>query len=463
MRDTIFISHATPEENAFTRWLGSKLELAGFKVWFDLDRLKGGDLFWPKIEAAIRHDTFRFLAVVSTVSVTKAGVQDEWALAATVEKSFPGFVIPIRIDGFDFSQLPITIHRKNVIDFHRGWHHGLASLTDTLDDAQAPRSAVSDPAVIRQWLPEHKDGAILRRESPESLDSTWLRVLSLPPSIETARILGPQRNIPVTQENRAIPWFQFEDRIVGFAKSADLVELMSKSAMLKEAGAVDTQSFIESGSTMGAQPIHWTDVRRRVVNLMRQAWELAMEAKGFGVHEQSGGRRVFYAPASLTGGQGKFVAFEDHDGRKRRKMLNGRSKARKANWAYAVGMVPSLDMPCRVELRATVVFFEESGEPIEAPLRAHRLRRGFCKNWWNEHWRTLQRAFLSLASAGEPEIHLPVGSGRAIVLSSSPIMFESAIGLSDAPILEDVEPHEEEGDELDERDAEDDAEAEAAA
>lgn len=461
MRETIFISHATPEDNAFTRWLGSKLELAGYKVWFDLDRLKGGDLFWAKIEAAIRNDSFRFLAVVSTVSVTKSGVLDEWAVAATVEKSLPGFVIPIRIDSYDFSQLPITIHRKNVIDFARGWHLGFASLLDTLADVNAPRVGNPDPAVARHWLPELKEGAVVRKESKESLDSTWLCIVSLPPSIETARIPSTQRNIKITEENRLVPWFEFEDRIVGFAKSADLVALMAKSVMLKTAGGVDAQSFVESGSSLGDKPIHWADARRRVVNLVRQAWELAMEAKGLGVHEQSAGRKAFYVTPELTGGQGKFVSFEDQDGRKRRKMLNGHSKVRKSNWAYAVGMVPSFDDPWRVELRATVAFFDEDGKPIETPLRAHQLRRGFCKNWWNEHWRMLQRAFLWLISEGKPEILLSVGSGRSIVLSSVPIVFESPVGLSDATPAEDVEPVEELEDGLDELDAAEDGAVEA--
>lgn len=68
-REAIFISHATPEDNGFVRWLGARLELAGFRVWHDLDRLKGGDHFWDKIEKAIREESFRFLAVVSKVSV----------------------------------------------------------------------------------------------------------------------------------------------------------------------------------------------------------------------------------------------------------------------------------------------------------------------------------------------------------------------------------------------------------
>ncbi|MBF3540551.1 toll/interleukin-1 receptor domain-containing protein [Burkholderia pseudomallei] len=164
MKDTIFISHATPEDNAFTRWLGSKLELAGYKVWHDLARLKGGDIFWEKIESAIRNDSFRFLAVVSTVAVGKSGVKDEWAVAATIEKSLPGFVIPLRIDHFDFQLFPITIHRKNAIDFANGWHKGLASLLDTLEEVKVPKVSTPDPALARHWLAEMKEGAILRTE-----------------------------------------------------------------------------------------------------------------------------------------------------------------------------------------------------------------------------------------------------------------------------------------------------------
>lgn len=52
-RESIFISDATPEDNGFVRWLGARLELAGFSVWHDLGRLKGGDHFWDKIEGAM--------------------------------------------------------------------------------------------------------------------------------------------------------------------------------------------------------------------------------------------------------------------------------------------------------------------------------------------------------------------------------------------------------------------------
>lgn len=103
-----------------------------------------------------------------------------------------------------------------------------------------------------------------------------------------------------------------------------MVEENAFTRWLDKDGAVEAQLFIKLGSTMGTQPIHRTYPRRRVANLMRKAWELAVDAEGCGVHEQSGARRVFYAPLGLTGERKKFVVFEGHYGRKRLKMLNGR-------------------------------------------------------------------------------------------------------------------------------------------
>ena len=356
--------------------------------------------------------------------------------------------------------MPIGIHRKNVINFSAGWHFGLESLVDTLIDANAPKVTAPDPRVARHWLPKAKDGAILRIETKESLDSTWLRVISLPP-IESARILGTDREIKVTDINRVIPWFEHEDRIVGFAKAADLVSNMSKSVMLKAANGVDSTTFIESGSTFGDKPVDAREARKRVANLVRQAWELAMEAKGLGVFEQAGGRKVFYVTPELTKGRGEKVAFVDVDGRKRRKGLNGRSEKKKANWCYAVGMVPQFDEPWRIELRSTIVFTDDDGKPFDVPAKAHRLRMSFCRSWWNDRWRGFLRAFLALVANGGSEIKLPVGSGREVVVSATPIMFSSPVGLSDlAPSIDD-DPADEPDDDLGEVDDFDDEEVQA--
>ena len=56
-RAAIFISHAAPEDNAFTIWLGAKLAAMGYEVWADVLRLKGGDDWQRKLESALRQCT----------------------------------------------------------------------------------------------------------------------------------------------------------------------------------------------------------------------------------------------------------------------------------------------------------------------------------------------------------------------------------------------------------------------
>jgi hypothetical protein len=68
-RDTVFISHATPDDNDFVRWLGTRLTGHGYKVWADLFELKGGDPFWSTIEEALRHHACKMIFVVSKASV----------------------------------------------------------------------------------------------------------------------------------------------------------------------------------------------------------------------------------------------------------------------------------------------------------------------------------------------------------------------------------------------------------
>lgn len=68
-RDTIFISHATPKDNDFVRWLGARLTGHGYKVWADLFGLKGGTPFWNTIEDALREHACKMILVVSKTSV----------------------------------------------------------------------------------------------------------------------------------------------------------------------------------------------------------------------------------------------------------------------------------------------------------------------------------------------------------------------------------------------------------
>jgi len=124
-RDTIFICHASPDDNDFVRWLGARLTGHGYKVWADLFELKGGNPFWSTIEEALRHRACKMIFVVSRSSVdrNRTGVLNELSVADSIKKQVEddSFIIPVKIDDTAYAEFPIQIHRLNAIDFSKGW------------------------------------------------------------------------------------------------------------------------------------------------------------------------------------------------------------------------------------------------------------------------------------------------------------------------------------------------------
>ncbi|MFN8297614.1 MAG: toll/interleukin-1 receptor domain-containing protein [Chitinophagales bacterium] len=108
MKDTIFISHANPQDNYFASWLASKLRLLGYQVWVDVRDIKPGQYFNRDFEAVIRDQSIRFLAVVSKDYISKAkisdtGVMNEILCARTI-KDVQDFIIPLKYDETDYAQ-----------------------------------------------------------------------------------------------------------------------------------------------------------------------------------------------------------------------------------------------------------------------------------------------------------------------------------------------------------------------
>ena len=91
MKDTLFISHANPQDNDFTVWLASRLQLMGYKVWCDVEGLIGGEKQWEIIDNEIRNNAIKFLLIVSKDICSKPGnlkdgISKEFLLAYSIEK-----------------------------------------------------------------------------------------------------------------------------------------------------------------------------------------------------------------------------------------------------------------------------------------------------------------------------------------------------------------------------------------
>ena len=151
MRNKIFISHATPDDNDFTKWLALKLIGLGYEVWCDILFLEKGVDFWSNIEKEIRENTCKFLIVSSSYSNQREGVLKELAVAAKVKKQLKDktFIIPLAIDeGLSFDDINIEIVRLNAINFKNSWAIGLRDLLEALEKQAVPKNSPDFEKVI---------------------------------------------------------------------------------------------------------------------------------------------------------------------------------------------------------------------------------------------------------------------------------------------------------------------------
>jgi hypothetical protein len=159
MRDTIFISHATPEYNTFTIWLASRLELLGYRVWIDKKELLGGEPFWDVIELARRTRAVKFLLVYSkNICYTdgdrqiKAGIQKEIDFAKSTMQSnldLKDFFTILHLDDSSYDLFP-GAKDLNQIPFNQNWGAGLAQLEEKLRKDEIVKSNLPDTEAA-QW------------------------------------------------------------------------------------------------------------------------------------------------------------------------------------------------------------------------------------------------------------------------------------------------------------------------
>jgi hypothetical protein len=173
-RELLFLTHAAPEDNEFALWLSSKLAMAGYRVWIDRRRLRGGTDFWDEIERVLRSDALKQV-IVFTENVRKEGVKKELAIGEGVRKRIPDpkFMIPVRSTGIDFSDAPPEFLRDHIIDAHPNWHDCLNELFETLEEAGVPKSSSPDTETLSRIVEAREDGRRFIIERKEDLLTNW--------------------------------------------------------------------------------------------------------------------------------------------------------------------------------------------------------------------------------------------------------------------------------------------------
>ena len=92
-RAALFITHANPEDNAFTTWLGAKLSVLGYEIWADILAIRGGEDWQRKLEHALRHRARKVLLVGTSRGAQKQGVRNEIQIAHDVGKALAELLV----------------------------------------------------------------------------------------------------------------------------------------------------------------------------------------------------------------------------------------------------------------------------------------------------------------------------------------------------------------------------------
>lgn len=434
MRDKIFISHAAPEDNEFSRWLALQLIKLGYPVWCDLIKLKGGEDFWRDIERAIRERTVKFLYVLSSTSNVKEGVLKELAVAQRTAKTenLKDFVIPLRIDNLSDSEINIEISRLNTISFEHGWASGLKALQDKLIEDGISTSSDFTPDIVTSWWREQfsADRGIIQRE--EELLSSWFSLETRPQDIYYHLAWDApmaQQNTPAEPKHPIYPYKN------GFLSFVPREEFPQVSINGYEYIVVDSHRLKISDLFEGKHEPHFMyakTARNAVVNLLDQTWRKEMERRGLHAYELANKNWCYYfSKGQLDKDK---INFTGVSGEKKKRAIIGYRKFKRLDgsfrlrhWHFAVSARSHLFPTLAFSLR-THVLFSDDGENIwESDSRLHKARMSQCKDWWNDDWRDRLLAVMEWLAAGKKNIEISLTGDEILSVAIRPMTVTSPV------------------------------------
>lgn len=412
----IFVTHAAPEDNDFALWLSSKLAIAGYRVWVDKQRLRGGDDFWGEIDRMLRTEAVKQV-IVFTRNATKPGVKKELAIGAIVAGRLgdPKFMIPIRADDVNFADAPPEFVRGNIIDAFPRWVDCLGELFAALDEGRVPKNRTPDDSILRNIVEAREDGRRLVIRRPEDCLTNWFPIVTPPEHIRYYHFNGTLAQIDGWLAACSIPHVRL-NRLVG--TFADPAGFASAGPFTLSASTAYDIAFPDFVSGRNTGPLfERSDASNHAVNLLRQHFAKIAEGRGLKSVEFGNKEVGWFFPDGLVSGK---VAFVGVDGKVRRRTLSGKFKA--LRWHTCLIARPRL-WPTLVYRVHVNVVFSKDGKTSLGGKWTHRRRIRLTRSWWNDVWRDRLLAAMSFLANGKDSI-AAVSGNKPIEIARLPLLVE---------------------------------------
>ena len=223
--------------------------------------------------------------------------------------------------------------------------------------------------------------------------------------------------------------------------------------------ATRSRSTLRRSCAQGASTLPqltYNDRSNILTDLLGQAWRSYAKSRGLLDYSLANGNQCWFFPAPA--GKPERVAYTDALGKTGKRALVGRSEKLGVYWHLAVEFQASVGKQHRYTALTHVVFTSDGQTLLPSANQQHRLRRSFCKQWWQDRWRDLISAYLAKLSERELVLRIPIAPHRTVTVSTSPLTFISPVNArleEAAPSLDELH---DDADLLYDADADDDLE-----
>lgn len=422
-RNTVFLTHAAPEDNEFALWLSSKLATTGYRVWIDRRRLRGGDDFWDEIDHVLRNRTIKQI-VVFTENVGKAGVKKELAIGDAMRGRLtdPKFIIPVRAGDIAFSDAPPEFLRDHIINGYPNWHDCLKELFETLDAAGIPKSESLDATALQKVVEAREEGRRFVVDRSEQALTNWFPI-SAPKRIRYYRFEGVQEQMNAWLASCHVPTVNLLRLIGTFAGPSEFAQASSFEQNTPIAYDVCFMDFV-SGKNLGPYSDR-SSATNDVASLFRQHFDRMAKARGLLPVEFANKQVGWFFPDALI--PGNKLSFNAQNGRRIRRSMSGKFK--ELRWHVCLLAKPRIWPELVYRIHVNVILSTDGKTPISGE-KTHKRRRRLTRSCWNDVWRDRLLAAMHFLAGGANAITMEAGNERFDVsvlplLADVPVSYEA--------------------------------------
>lgn len=420
----LFISYVS-EDRIFAEWLAQRLIAEGYSVW--CEGLSSVENNYPiDVSKAIKADVFRFISIYSDNSLRNNQVKIQRNLAISVgEVKEIDFIIPLKLDNFDFSQLDEAIQKLSFISFYENWATGLRQLLENLNSINSPKPLINGKEIAAQHFFE-KD---ILTGQPEELHSNCFAIKKVPNVIYRFKI---EKDFPNEEfQNFSWAYKKVNDEFV-FSFQHPPKELLDNFTITEIGG--DSWRDVEKIVWKEENKEKWIYSNNLVTELIRKTLITKCHQKGLIFCPET---KLHYFPDGLL--EKNRVAFSLPDGTRNRPLsVSGRKKyfipANKSEY-YKYHLAPTFFVKKNLFQEYSVIFririyLTDIDNIVLINRKRNSRRKHLCKSWWNEHWFKRILLISQFLSDGS-EIVIGDLPKEQIILNAFPISFHASSGIDE--------------------------------